>query len=99
MKLNETLVIKLPYTGTTPPTIREHTVTDITVVGVMDDFVHKQVRARLDKCPFPVLLWDKDEYDAAQWTNESAQARAEELVPNAAALKALIPKVFAEYNP
>jgi len=100
MKLDKTLVIKLPYTGTTPHTIREFTVTDIVVTDVIDSLARKQIMARLDKCPFPIVLWDKTAYDtdAANWTNASVQARAEALVPNTAALKALIPTAFKDLN-
>jgi hypothetical protein len=99
MKLNETLVIHLPSSADPKTPMKDYPVSEVTVVHVMDDFTRKTVTARLKNFPFAVKLWGKDEYDAAQWTNETAQARAEELLPDAAALKALIPAALKQYNP
>lgn len=99
MTLNEPLIIRLPDTSRTPPIIRSlPPITEVVVELVMDDFTHKTVTASIKGFPFVVKLWGKADYDTALWTNESAQARLDELVPNLSALKALIPEPLKQYN-
>lgn len=75
--------------------------TEVVVESVINDIVRKRVYARLKNYAVSLLLWDKDKYDLpeAQWTDASAQARAEQLAPNTAALKALLPLSLKKLNP
>lgn len=100
MKLNEPFILKLPDKSRNPEVVRQlQSITETLIDSVTDSFVRKTITANIKGFPFPVHLWDKADYDSCLWTNESAQARLDELVPNIEALKALIPEGLKKYNP
>ena len=57
------------------------TVEEVKVLAVRDLFEEKKIIARIKDIPVGLVLWEGDaEYaSASAWTNESAQARVEEL--------------------
>jgi hypothetical protein len=58
------------------------TVEEVKILAVRDLFEEKKIIARIKDLPVGVILWEGDEEYAAasNWTNESAQARVEELL-------------------
>jgi hypothetical protein len=55
---------------------------EIVIDHVRDSFSEKKITAYIKNVPKPILLWDgEEEYIAAgNWTNESALARATEVL-------------------
>ena len=58
------------------------TLDEIKILAVRDLFEEKTIVARIDKLPRPIVLWQGDtEYAAAgNWTNETALAKATEVL-------------------
>jgi hypothetical protein len=58
------------------------TVEEVKIIAVRDLFEEKKIIARIKDLPVGVILWEGDEEyaSASNWTNESAQARVEELL-------------------
>jgi hypothetical protein len=57
-------------------------ITEIIIVTVKDSFKEKKIIARIQGLVRPVYLWKgEEEYiEAGNWTNETALARAEEVL-------------------
>ena len=56
---------------------------EVKVLAVRDQFLDKKIVARINGLPRGVVLWGPSEYDshpASEWTNESVQARAVEVL-------------------
>jgi hypothetical protein len=58
------------------------TLNQINILAVRDLFEKKQIIARIDGLERPVILWNgPDEYaSAGNWTNDTALARAQEVL-------------------
>lgn len=58
------------------------TLEEVKILAVRDLFKEKKIIARIEKLPKPIVLWSGDaEYAAAgNWTNETALARAVEVL-------------------
>ena len=66
-------------------TIREQetiTLDEIVINTIRDEFISKVITARINGLPRPILLWKgQEEYEeAGLWTEESALARATEIL-------------------
>lgn len=65
--------------------VQKKTVSSLTVLFYTDSVQDKKLTVQLAEIPTPIILWEKDAYDAiGQWTDDQAKARLIEVLSHPA---------------